>query len=1272
MGYDLVGMGFAESVEIAGQKDANGNEIPTDEDHPENAIISINAPYLRSYLVAENRTYLVNNYTFCLKDFVDSFFSGEFFSDDGHSAWGTGLINLVDNSFIDSLMMPVYSVRVGEFNIGEAIKGVKIDRATNTMRIRRINWELAFWKTHYDYTYYSLEGWTGRYGKPFELLVTLHVATMAPDLVKEFALNKDLDAKVNIKLTGKKTLSGEICVDGTPLSEIPENTYSEDTMNWLNEVQNDKAEEIKTAMPYISSVTSHWFRNIYFEGTKSADASGGKIGNIEVGVDDDGDGLEDYTDQTDEQGNKIQLSGNLSDYESVYDGGDVDVTLEYAEDDIPAELSGKTISINGSIKDGMVQTREAVRGLTNSTTKAIFKGGTVDGTKYEGKYYIYDGTVERAKAIQEARNGVKNGVVKESISMTKESLRAFTILEGSETLDAQFIYRDLKELVIELGYYEREDFYEIEKQVLEWPVPDYIPAEWPNKEIEKQILEYGSIIACDETIAYSLGMSLEELQKLTGTPDEEDEEEDTDDDYDILKGMTFIGDDYVLGIKNNVNIEKAEYYYEGMQGITNKGENNPGPQYWLDNIAQLPSKLKKVVICTGAGDPREYEEAKGLIDALNKKYDYAIKIYFVELLHVTENHQDADKVNKIIDTYNSHVRNKCKVTPNATFIEASTGLLQNGYMKNGKSDGEGSGRILADSEYERFVKNIAYGVNDSKYVSNNPTDEQFVVDLLRSAKQVTTTIKEKEFEYGNADFMPPRTDEKIDEVNGTTDEDKNKKITTDRMISWALYKCGYKDQPECGLCVGDSGDFISYLEDKEWTKITDEDDIIPGDIVFTDQIGNDDTKAKHVYLYAGNGKYYDCDSQEKISQTGDIKSQPIEKNISNFMCAYRVTGNGLINSGLKKDLDVLAMGNGKVTQILNEENNLFSEEYLAKTLYGNKANSGETEDEVPGRKQSKEGLRIKLTDHALRGYVLIMYGFDVDNSISEGKELKAGDIIGKTLDSDIAIVLIDRDKGVVDNVEEYIKIPKKTKEVTAECDWELFYWLPFESGAADVTNSYQEGRFTGPACVSSCSEGEVAIGIVQWTSLLSGMCNQRDQFLPFMKENYPQFYNKLKFLEGKGADYYWSDYNGSNAVQSALLECDKMDHEGFLKAQMECAKANYLEPLLEAHPWLENRPLCIQAEILHLSLWGASLSDLDSHKGDSDKDILAYVRHKIANTSSTAGEASGDESSGRAFSEPEIGYGILDGRLTEADVEEWVRTGDTSVLTQNGVTYNGP
>ena len=96
--------------------------------------------------------------------------------------------------------MPVEAIRVGQWNVGELIKGVKVDRASNTLRIRRFNPELAFWNSHFDYTYFSLAGWSGRYGKPFELMLTLHQATMAPDLVKEFAMNKDLDAKVHVKI----------------------------------------------------------------------------------------------------------------------------------------------------------------------------------------------------------------------------------------------------------------------------------------------------------------------------------------------------------------------------------------------------------------------------------------------------------------------------------------------------------------------------------------------------------------------------------------------------------------------------------------------------------------------------------------------------------------------------------------------------------------------------------------------------------------------------------------------------------------------------------------------------------------------------------------------------------------------------------------------------------------------------------------------------------------------------------------------------------------
>ncbi len=64
------------------------------------------------------------------------------------------------------------------------------------------------------------------------------------------------------------------------------------------------------------------------------------------------------------------------------------------------------------------------------------------------------------------------------------------------------------------------------------------------------------------------------------------------------------------------------------------------------------------------------------------------------------------------------------------------------------------------------------------------------------------------------------------------------------MVSWALYKCGYKDQPDCGLCVGEDGDFISYCESKEWKRITSADEVQVGDIAFTGKLDNEGKKAK--------------------------------------------------------------------------------------------------------------------------------------------------------------------------------------------------------------------------------------------------------------------------------------------------------------------------------------------------------------------------------------------------------------------------------------------
>ena len=140
---------------------------------------------------------------------------------------------------------------------------------------------LAFWNWHQDYTIYNLEGWTGRYGKPFELLTTIHLATMAPDLAYEIAMNTDLDTKVNIKKRDVDfSYEMEMVVDETGdtykgLDEInayldsavESGKYAEDDVEKLKDKLDDMGSSgtIKTSSLYITSVERHWFRNVYFD-----------------------------------------------------------------------------------------------------------------------------------------------------------------------------------------------------------------------------------------------------------------------------------------------------------------------------------------------------------------------------------------------------------------------------------------------------------------------------------------------------------------------------------------------------------------------------------------------------------------------------------------------------------------------------------------------------------------------------------------------------------------------------------------------------------------------------------------------------------------------------------------------------------------------------------------------------------------------------------------------------------------------------------------------
>lgn len=155
MGYKLEGYGFGDV-----KRDDNGK------------VTDIDSKYLLAYLAAENKTYMIANDEFNFSDFFRNI------TDLRDGTWGSGMIVINQNLW------------------NTEIKNVSIDRKAQTMNIhmRGSNANLP------DKIFqYNLDGWMGRYGKPIEFLLALHVGTMAPDFAYQVAVGREFDTKVYVK-----------------------------------------------------------------------------------------------------------------------------------------------------------------------------------------------------------------------------------------------------------------------------------------------------------------------------------------------------------------------------------------------------------------------------------------------------------------------------------------------------------------------------------------------------------------------------------------------------------------------------------------------------------------------------------------------------------------------------------------------------------------------------------------------------------------------------------------------------------------------------------------------------------------------------------------------------------------------------------------------------------------------------------------------------------------------------------------------------------------
>ncbi len=81
-----------------------------------------------------------------------------------------------------------------------------------------------------------------------------------------------------------------------------------------------------------------------------------------------------------------------------------------------------------------------------------------------------------------------------TVSLNQDTLNAFSMLENEHTLDADYVYRDFKELIVELGYFEKEELTDETPRLLEFLVPDTGSYLYPRRSLDKVEEEFGTLV----------------------------------------------------------------------------------------------------------------------------------------------------------------------------------------------------------------------------------------------------------------------------------------------------------------------------------------------------------------------------------------------------------------------------------------------------------------------------------------------------------------------------------------------------------------------------------------------------------------------------------------------------------------------------------------------------------------------------------------------------------------------------------------------------------
>lgn len=1300
MGYPPYEFGFGKYT------DDDGNIIDGDSDEAK-----ISSKYLNAYLTADYNTYVpyekfksgVSKILNIAGDVAGYILGMEVSKDSGDPQFG---MLYFDKGMYEN----------AEGNDGNAKKMGFLDSVSADVESKTLTfkvWESPF-KTSY-YTY-NMEGWTARYGKPLELSLTLHLATMAPDLVYRFDMDKEESTEIHIK-TIKSAVNIKFEYHITNPTEGGTNFASidESLANLDMHVSSDKK----------LSVTDLQTIKDFIDDNETSDT----VKNIQAGY----SNLEAFISASIDSGNNRKYLRENETILQRYDGADDSALFNYdhsIENMFNKYLDDAIAEVKKDNPDVMFYTDEVGKSYAEIVGKtshdSIFSSGWVyknDTTGIMDEYY---------KKFEEAKKG---GLTEEEENELFEFLQdKFKEIQPKVKEDVDKLVEKDAKMADNLKALNTElEKIGLSTDSIEAAI-DYNNAEGQGEgtkinRIQPYITQvnkhwYRDVIFIDETgeyggyNAYNWSTSQNTYENKFVPVEQSDDSVLAENDKGAFYTVETVGSGSELvqvedAIRGKVNEhtkelflgtdgEPAKYFiYDGSKETAEKIDelrqvyNEAYSASW-DIIQSDKIARKAAEDAVEAEEEKEginiYKEVNVRQNALsafsileNSKTEDSeyilrdLKKLFVELgyftkddLRVDDTHVFQWPISGYVNLYWPIRRYEKQQADYGTLIRSkvSTDNIKAGY------EADGSDRIEEDEEVQIYKANfnpdstVASEDDSSEEDSsdnsntNSSSSEDFVTEFLNAAQEVTDYVRENGFTYGNAEYMPPK--------NGETNSDGVKRISCDRLVSWALYKCGYTDQPEYGLTTSAAASpLMEYCQKQGWQKIESVDDIQAGDIVFVGETNAEKTSASHVFICAGKNKRYDCGNAGRIQS-----QQPFNEPISeNLVCAYRPSGSAdnVSYDGFEPDLNVVSPVTGEIieegddyikikvldTSSISEYEEFYNEYKGICTgyiMYIKGFKKGTIDANVQSEYQQVKHTKRYFIENGYADDYRDAEGvaeefeeeeqkrIDAPAYIEKGgkRYIKEGTVIGTTTNSDIALYLLNRENSMVEDVESYIRLVDNSLET----DWAYFYWIPYESGGTDTPGE-------GPESVGWTTPGELAVGISQWTTTKkAGSPNNIPEFCEKAIELNPGLCSELQPFVGKSIDEILAL---EPQIKSAFQSICSKDRDGFLEVQMQVSINDYLiEPYTGTDKeWLLDKHPITQGTFMSLVNWGKGDSFWFAafSQSDSDEQATKSLLTKALGVKSTAGYLTP-----RWTSQYVLAKDALTGAIDEEGIINWIKT----------------